>query len=419
MSTSHEGWASFCERALMREASLGPQRLREFISNTFWRVDVNELKYEDIERWLLFFLTCREVWDDPYTPGETAMARRLISDIESALRVVFSHETPGYSPAPFIRINHPIGNHSPPDPIFEPIFGSLFCSTVRSGVDAAFRACGFSRSVDKLTGVVLWKYQGTQVAGDSSDKKVLLFLPGFGFGAVLYFPFILLLVRHRVLSLEHCALLVAEPPGISGHPLRPENGLLPPYPSAIEFVDAIERAMHTTGAKSIDAIGHSYGTVLMAYISNIRPSILNRTAYLEPVCFFTNNSAFWPMIYAPMNAEMLWRRIKKGGLSFGPRFAVMWALFGGEAHQYVIHNAIWFSEIAIENAISEKNSLVVLTEKDNLISSAQLASYFSTFHPNVPQLILAGIHGTSITPGNLCMECIGRLREHFAAGVSK
>ena len=58
-----------------------------------------------------------------------------------------------------------------------------------------------------------------------------------------------------------------------------------------------------------------------------------------------------------MNAEMLWRRIKKGGLSFGPRFAVMWALFGGEAHQYVIHNAIWFSESCHRECNLGKNSL--------------------------------------------------------------
>ena len=191
--------------------------------------------------------------------------------------------------------------------------------------------------------------------------------------------------------------------------------------------------------------------------SRYQPDLLARAAYLEPTCFFAGNTKFWPAVFARMDAAELWRRLcgmdaggtSQGGLrAAGPIGAAvrggMWAVFGGEAHQLVIHSACWFFDYCHREGLSALplaprggaagaeredgqragmgagmggDSLVVLAGADPLVPSATLRRHFASWHPHVGVLWLGGApHGGSINPLGADGEAtMGRLERHFAA----
>ena len=194
-----------------------------------------------------------------------------------------------------------------------------------------------------------------------------------------------------------------------------------------------------------------------------QPDLLARAAYLEPTCFFPGNTKFWPAVFVRMDAGELWRRLcgtdshsrSQGCLAAGPVTGLlgaavrsgMWAVFGGEAHQQVIHSVCWFFdychregfsaislpstrgaaapvEAGVETPCVEEqhagmgeDSLVVLAGADSLVPSATLRHHFAKWHPRADVMWLSGaLHGGSINPLGVDGEAtIGRLRQHFKA----
>ena len=57
---------------------------------------------------------------------------------------------------PFIRINHPIMNHSPASPIFQPLPIAALRSVLRTATNMSLKHQGYSRFVCQLTGIVYW-----------------------------------------------------------------------------------------------------------------------------------------------------------------------------------------------------------------------------------------------------------------------
>ena len=187
-------WTAFFTEALEREGQLSTHRLERFISSVFWSADVRSLTCDDIQAWLRMFLTTKE--DTDRTAAEqqkvVCMAHTFRLRIEALLGWSFISE-PRDRPAPFIRINHPSLQNTPATPLLLPIPCEGLRKLIRFSASAALTLLGFERTLDAESGILFW----IRSRGEHASEA-LLFLPGFGLGAVPYVPFIFRLLSSRI-----------------------------------------------------------------------------------------------------------------------------------------------------------------------------------------------------------------------------
>lgn len=373
-------WSSFFIGRLLREASFSPLKTREFLSNIFWGIDFNQITHMDMKEMLLLFTACREACDaPPKTANDVSRVECLISDMERTIGHVFPHSNDGID-HPFIRINHPIMNHSPASPIFQPLPIAALRSVLRTATNMSLKHQGYSRFVCQLTGIVYW------IPAMKRGQRCLLFIPGFGIGATAYMPMISAL-RKNLTNF----IVIVENPGISGFGMRRSDGL---YPCAEEIVESISTLVTVQLRRAtVDVVCHSYGGIILSYIMNSKPEIIHRAVYMEVACFFSNTSFFWPEIFrtrptqSPLvsMAKCMWMRM-----------FFDYCLYDNY-HQHVIHNAIWFFEYCNRESTLNNSTMVLLSSKDHLVDSTAVASYLQRYFPAVKLYLMKDWkHGTAV-----------------------
>eukprot|EP00658_Telonema_sp_P-2_P040822 TRINITY_DN29198_c0_g1_i2.p2 TRINITY_DN29198_c0_g1~~TRINITY_DN29198_c0_g1_i2.p2 ORF type:complete len:188 (+),score=30.84 TRINITY_DN29198_c0_g1_i2:237-800(+) len=140
------------------------------------------------------------------------------------------------------------------------------------------RSMGFTRSVCHETGIVYWARKGKSDS-NCPGERTLVFLHGMGPGLAPYHSFI----RALMALGHHSSVLLPEMPMISGNPPRKHTGTRTVYPRSDEIVTSIKRALFSElGVHKADFVGHSYGAVVLTYVVNQAPEIVDRNIYLKP-----------------------------------------------------------------------------------------------------------------------------------------
>ena len=221
-----------------------------------------------------WFSCGREPWVDAplhLSEDEVARARRIVGRLDKALGA--DKLLVGDTGASFIRINHPVVMNTPPaEPHFMPLPFAIGAALVRASASAVLMAAGFRRRTDPATGFVAWHWPNQSWEGAELPPRALVVIPGFGFGAIPYLPFILSVRRRVVSDARHRAFIVVEPAGLSGHPMRPlgENDLESgrgPYPTPEAIAAYLAGEMAAAECEAMDVIAHSYGTMLTSHLS--------------------------------------------------------------------------------------------------------------------------------------------------------
>lgn len=366
-------WASFFTERIRREQ---PEALSAFISASFWGLPWSSLSRADLRPFLDDMLCCQR---RSQSEGEELIEHTLAS-LEEKLNHTFPEtQSPPAPPAPFICVAKA---NRMPMPRLNPLPIALLRWIVRCSGDGAFRWLGFRPHRDRTSGYVFWVHTREPAAaldvsiriktGDSppatpskphtararpgaadegaEEAHGLLFVHGLGLGAPPYLAFLVQLLRHPAILLKYRTILVAESPGISGHPFRRRSHGRSPYPGADETVSALARMRSKLRLGRLDAIGHSYGGLILSCVDNIEPDLFSKVIFWDSPCLLTQANLFWPdlqkrprlrdLVSYWMNRE--WVKI------------FTWWIFNDLNHQHVVLNGSWFfdcAQPAIERAM--------------------------------------------------------------------
>ena len=402
-----EKWGRFFLDALRREAALpdGNERLESMVSSAFWGRPVAKITGEELDAWLLVTITTREYPTDGRPPqwaiALAAEARAIFKPLHAfeyrmktapPLEYLLGSDSPVHKSA-FCRINHPALGNGPPAPLLRPLPVAALFGLIRVLADISFRTRGYQRHVDEETGFVFWVCRRVW-GGD----KCLLFLPGLGIGAAPYAPLLWALTDDVALRNTYADLVIIEPPGLSMHPMRDRDDA-PAFPAPDEIVDAISRLVRNTlHHERADAIGHSYGGLMLSYIAQHEPSLLDRQVYAETMCFFSHASAGWPLLMAEPS------RLKLARLLLGAEFSkLMSFIIISETYtQHVLHSCIWWYQYCNRETTLGERAMILLAGDDHYVDGPMVKRYMDSHHPSTVVHLLPGwVHGSFCSPDRI------------------
>eukprot|EP00928_Gymnodinium_smaydae_P019799 TRINITY_DN17620_c0_g1_i1.p1 TRINITY_DN17620_c0_g1~~TRINITY_DN17620_c0_g1_i1.p1 ORF type:complete len:717 (+),score=128.00 TRINITY_DN17620_c0_g1_i1:110-2260(+) len=130
--------------------------------------------------------------------------------------------------------------------------------------------------------MIYWRRQGDQSDGSPSSPSPvtrsrpapIVFVHGLGIGMLPYIKFIKQLVRRH----PECDVLCVDMPHIQMRPCEQ-------VPSAREMCACIGDMLHAWGHSTANFVGHSFGTLVIAWMVRYTPSSIQSVSFLDPVCF--------------------------------------------------------------------------------------------------------------------------------------
>ena len=382
-------WAEFMLSGLKREASLGKNFVSAFVRSIFYEKPVESLSRGDVDGWLRMYLSAREVGvDGPLEPRVKELADDCRSVIEKSLGHRFKD---GEATNTFIRINHPTLDHHPIMARLRPLPVEAIFLFLRLATDLWLPYLGYRRWVDESTGFVFWRLRKPQT---TTPRRALVFISGLGQGQSLYPHYAHFLARDASLDRVYTDICLCEQPGISRCPLRANCT----YPTAREVVAAVQRfTENILDLQSIDAIGHSAGSIAMSYASRYAPGLVSKQIYAESPVFFTHASKSWPLLFKKYPSN---------------RF-----IMSEVHHQHYIKNTTWFFETCHRGASLGANTMLILGTEDAFVNGRLTAAHFQKFYPTVTVHLMQGWeHGGCWDPRNFSIVK-GMMRD-FLCGTS-
>eukprot|EP00928_Gymnodinium_smaydae_P087811 TRINITY_DN72007_c0_g1_i1.p1 TRINITY_DN72007_c0_g1~~TRINITY_DN72007_c0_g1_i1.p1 ORF type:complete len:506 (-),score=51.01 TRINITY_DN72007_c0_g1_i1:69-1586(-) len=388
-------WRHYFKTRLCLEARKRPSDLRIFIEKIFWNRPVTELSRPAVKRWLRMYLSNYEdeerppMWSDKHLAdgradsgrqARVSEAQEVHADADHLCGILENSFGCKFSDGPeqdFIRINSLATNHTPPTPLFPLLplrIGKFMFRAIAQGI---FRQLGFVRHRDEATGMEFWCREGSGPG--------LLFVHAVGFGLAPYAGVIWELA-HRYSG----PIILGELPTLGGSPPR-ANGT--PFPRAEELAESVEKMKDKQGIHTLHACGHSLGGTVLSSMLKYKPKLFTRIAYVESPVFFFRATDGWPMIFQPHSVSSLVTRVRNGEF----RDAASDIFLSDVWQQHVIHHAIWFWEFCSFEEDLDENTLVILGEKDRLVSIS-IRDWLVSEHPRVQVETHSGDHGGVVLP---------------------
>eukprot|EP01134_Creolimax_fragrantissima_P003285 CFRG3285T1 len=215
-----------------------------------------------------------------------------------------------------------------------------------------------------------WYRQGSATI-DTLDQdeelqrsKPFVFLHGLGLGLAPYLHFILQLVTH--VNSRGSDLYVLEMPYVA---MRIHSTV----PSMNDKAKAIEAMLHADGYTSANFIGHSFGTLVLARICKICPTVITSVVFVDPICFLL----FLPdvlknFIYTSPTSLQDWTR---------------YLLCSRELYtQHTLCRNFWWYQLTLFAHELPPNASVFLSENDNIIPTNAVKQYLREHSMHVKHL---------------------------------
>lgn len=407
----YAAWRRWFATKLRHEARVRPRMMRQWIEQIFWNTPLESLPRRDVESWLSMFLDCTvdaPSWVMPVISNasgktETEVVNGLVDEFEDKFGVTFS--TDSATPTKdFIRINSMATDNSPMTPMFEPLPVRLLRRGLRCATNLYLsKGLKFEAWHDDQTGVVYW-YAPDQLtvsvgACDSLRREVpmrgLVFYHGFGCGATPYLPLL------RLLRARYCSgpLIVAEMPGISGLPPRDYTKMrTTPFPRADELAQSAANLKARLRIQHLDAIGHSFGCLVISYVNKYAPDVFDRILIFESQVFFFENTCFWQLIFKRYSLLTIFDYLVRGEVMN----AMSCFALGEVWHQHVMRHAVWFMEFlrwSEHEVRSDSKTTAMFARRDHVVPIG-IVQWLAQEHPDIKVQTYEGFHGQSLLPHN-------------------
>lgn len=366
-------WFVFVMERLLRDRS----SFQRIIEHLFWNVPYQQIDKCSLKRGLFTIASGGEHHDE-FENKEffKSIVERVVDIITDSESDAVSASTPPTMSAlmPFARINNTTTNHTPSAPLFR-IF------PFRLGW-LMFRTFGQHWLLSKYSshklehGLVMYRRtndgplprQSPRQSPRQRPRHKLLFIHGIGIGVFSYLSFI-----DRICSrTDDVEIVLLELPGVSG-----ANTDIESFPTAQQIVETVVGAFEEDDI--VDGIGHSYGSLVLSYITNQRPYFLRKRIFIDTPVFFPDNTKFWPSVFRPITWSALFWLLSTG------RFARALSdfIFSEQWSQQLIHNSTYFYEFCNREIGLDENTMILLGERDRFISPFEIKRYFERYHPSV------------------------------------
>jgi hypothetical protein len=258
---------------------------------------------------------------------------------------------------PFIRIADPNVAYGEAYPLFRPLPLELAFNGLRCYGDSVLFANGFRRQCAD-NGFVFW------IKETARTGSTLCFLHGLGFGVVPYINIILKIANDN----KYDNMVFIESPGISGNPVPKLK---------ITAQETVETICGVIGVyPNMDVIAHSHGTCMLAYIENRNTTLFRKRVYIDPLCFFPVNTKYWPVAFKRMDFLSLFQPLTL-------RNVINTILLSEQYHSHLIHNHSYMYEFVHREKNLNKNVMLLIGGKDNMVPSLELYEYMQTNYPEV------------------------------------
>jgi len=342
---------------------------RRMMEHLFWNTPFHEIDKESMKVGLYTIASASELHD--YYDKDYKQITDKIVETMSDSSDIHRDEL-----MPFIRINNLTTNHVPTTPLFQVYPIHLLFQLGRLYGDISLR--DWTRG-EKENGLVVYRR-----TFDKQKKNKLLFLHGVGLGVVPYLKFI------NKFAALYGEIIIVEFPGISLHPCDKSY-----YPAAQEIVETIVNEF--AEGDLVDAIGHSYGSLVLSYIANKAPRLLNKRVYLDTPAFFPETVNFWPHVFKPITWSYIFNLLLKRKYAK----AISEFIFAEQWNQHLMHNATYFYEYCNLEYNLDENTLILIGAKDHLIASLDgaynIQHYIEEYYPKVRiQVDPKGRHGDAV-----------------------
>lgn len=354
-------WFNFCVNIVARDTN----HFKRMMEHLFWNKPFNEIDKESMKLGLYTIASGSEL-HDVYNASYKLITDRMVEFRNTAH---FRRDTL----LPFIRINNLTTNHMPSQPLFQ-IYPIHFCfQMMRLYGDISLSKWSLC---EKENGIVFYRKK----PNNPTSNKKLLFFHGLGLGVVPYLSFI------NKFADFYGEIIIVEFPGISRNAYDKMY-----YPTAEEIVDTIANEFAPNDV--VDAIGHSYGSVILSYLANKKPTFLNKRVYLDTFAFFPDSVKFWPQVFKPITVSYIFGLF--GNMRFGKALSEI--MFAEQWHQHLIHNATYYYEYCNLEYNLNETTMIIVGAKDHLINAYNIQRYMEEYYPKVDiRVIPDGRHGDAI-----------------------
>jgi pimeloyl-ACP methyl ester carboxylesterase len=353
-------WFGFCIDRATRDIPM----FRRMMEYAFWNKPFDQIDKESMKI-ALYTLSSGSELHDHYDNDCKQITDKIVDTMSDS-------DIRREGLMPFIRINNLTTNHVQTTPLFQIYPIHFLFQMARLYGDISLRL--WARK-EKENGLLFYRVQC-----NTKKKNKLLFFHGLGLGVVPYLKFI---SKFRSLYGE---IIIVEFPGISRNTYDKSY-----YPTVQEIVETIVNEF--AEGDVIDAIGHSYGSLVLSYIANKAPRFLNKRVYLDTPTFFPETVNFWPHVFKPITWSYIFGLIAKRKYAK----ALSEFIFAEQWNQHLMRNATSFYEYCNLEYNLDENTLILIGAKDHFINAYTIQSYIEEYYPKVRiQVDPKGRHGDAV-----------------------
>ena len=340
-------WQNFLTSRLEWIQLNHPHWIKDMLSKSFWGLPFENIALCQLRAALQMYYIRHQ------TPN--SMAEEEVSPwVNQFIKQVAPHN-PEYTQRKikWIRINSKVTKHLPPKPLYFPLCVSSIRYLVRFTYDIYLRLIHYKNFTCSM-GINYWYL--------NNGQPPVMIAHGVGFGSIPYLFF------NRELSQTNSLLLI-EVPGVSGY--YPKKKI---FPRPDEIVISVLEATKYFQIKKMDAIGHSYGAIVLTYLINSQKlnHIINRKIFIEPPIFIAGITKCWPET---------WRRY-----TYKDLLNYRLGAIGEWYNQQLIHNGCWLHDMTHREK-SMDGTLVILAGQDTLVDAEKITIYLKERYPQVHQYI--------------------------------
>jgi len=333
----------------------------EFISGWFLGAPFDQIRHGNVEEFFTwaFFATS----PDKINAQEELEVKGMISEMCGALHIEFP---PGFTPdVPCMRLNLDEVHYS-----HRPLLYYLGIVALNQSVALLLRLVGFERGC--IEGISYWwKEPSSSLPQSISPKDVgqcnmqepLLFFHGIGIGIAPYLQLLNKMCARQYFSngsrqREWCrrGVLLIEVPSIA-------QGMAEYTPTAPHMVRVVQEfAKRKRIPRFGTVVGHSFGSVPVAWLIQKIPHMVGSTVLIDPVCF---------LLFLPDVAYNFLYRRPQTIVTQAINLLASRELYTANAlfrHFWWYCNVLWYDEITCP-------ALVVLSGKDDIVNAEKVYDY--------------------------------------------
>eukprot|EP00158_Paraphelidium_tribonemae_P003587 Partr_v1_DN26241_c0_g1_i1_m48694 putative NA len=341
---------------------------KEYFSGWFHHAPYEQIKRGDISRFLAWAFYGERV--ENLNAEDAAEIGEMIDFIADKFKVTFEL---GDSHLPCIRLNF-----DPVIPKYRPLGYYILLFVAGRVANAMFYLMGFRKHFsvhhpirglisgnDSNGSYVLNHWvRNPDMSPDSKQDTTepLIFFHGIGVGIVAYIAFF------RKLSTmpegRKRPIVLVEIPMVSSTFFPLYSSMLHRVPTPREFVDDLNAIVNSLGHKKATFVGHSLGSTVLSWCIRMRPEMVSRAVFLDPVCF---------LLHHPDVAYNFIHRTPTDGPQLFLHFFAATELY----IRWFLHRCfIWHENVLFLEDIPDDIKVdVILAEVDCIVPASRVAAY--------------------------------------------